>query len=77
MLYWQTQLKLTAGTYSPFGASSQISNQTRISCLAKTWLDGGHGNGPNLGLRTGWLIGIDNGIKRRGGGLAGQSNLAS
>lgn len=43
----------TDGTYSPLGANSQISNQTKMSCLASTVDDGGHGRGPNLGERTG------------------------
>lgn len=54
LISWNVSLTdLTDGTYSPLGASSQISNQTSTSCLASTVDDGGHGNGPNLGLRTG------------------------
>lgn len=59
----------TDGTYSPLGANSQISNQTKMSCLASTVDDGGHGSGPNFGERTGWLIGMLGGNIRRGGGL--------
>lgn len=71
---WST----TAGTYSPFGASSHISNHTSTSCLANTVDEGGHGKGPNLGLRTGWLMGMLGGNMRRGGGrVIWQSCLAS
>lgn len=66
----------TDGTYSPLGANSHISNQTSISCLANTVDDGGHGRGPNFGLRTGWLIGMLGGSMRRGGGRVANSCFA-
>lgn len=61
---WST----TEGTYSPFGANSQISNHTSTSYLAWIWeVDGDGSTLPNLGDRTGWLIGIDGGNIRLGG----------
>lgn len=74
---YKPNIALTDGTYSPFGANSQISNQTNTSCLANTVDDGGHGNGPNFGLRTGWLIGMLGGSIRLGGGRVWNSCLAS
>jgi hypothetical protein len=47
--------------------SSQISNQTSTSYLACTWLVLGEGRAPNLGERTGWLMGMCGGSIRRGG----------
>lgn len=63
---WST----TDGTYSPFGANSQISNHTRTSYFACTWEVLGDGKTePNFGDRTGWLIGIEGGNIRFGGCL--------
>ena len=77
IIYLDSKEKPTAGTYSPLGASSHISNHTKTSCFAKTVDDGGHGKGPNLGLRTGCDIGILGGNMRLGGGLETNSCLAS
>lgn len=68
----------TVGTYSPLGASSQISNHTKMSSFANTVDDNedGHGNEPNFELRTGWLIGMLGGSIRRGGGRVWKSCLA-
>ncbi|KYQ49317.1 hypothetical protein ALC60_11598 [Trachymyrmex zeteki] len=61
---WST----TEGTYSPFGANSQISNHTNTSYLACTCEVLGDGRTlPNFGERTGWLIGMDGGSILFGG----------
>lgn len=61
-------LILTAGTYSPFGANSQISNQTSRSCLECRWHGGAAaGGGAPRGDLTGWEIGIDGGSILLGG----------
>lgn len=67
----------TTGTYSPFGASSQISNQTSTSTFAWMWAVQGDGKAPNLLDLTGREIGIEGGSILLGGWRILPSNLAS